>query len=291
MEIGLVTDSTCDLDYGVMKENEIEMVPLNIHFGEEVYKDIEEIKQDNFFKKMTEVEKLPTTSQPSVGAFKTKYDEMARRYDAVISIHLSSKLSGTCKSAIMAARQVDKTEIIVIDSLSASLGLGYLVLLAKKLIKEDKSPEEIELTLLEARKNISIYFIVNDLTYLEKGGRIGKAQAFLGSILNFYPILGLPGESGEVIPVEKTRGKKKITRKLVKLTEAELEDEKKSSLGLIHATERKHFTSFRNQLAQVLDRLNIEVKISENWISSVLGCHVGPTVYGIVIFKGEILEL
>lgn len=291
MKIGLVTDSACNLNPEILKKYMIEMIPLNIHFGEVVYKDIVDIKQEKFFDKLAVSEKLPTTSQPSVGYFLEKYKEMASNYDAVISIHLSSKLSGTYESAMIAARQIDNLQIKVIDTLSASLGIGFLVVLAAQLIKKDYKLDEVVNKVLEARNNISVYFIVNDLTYLQKGGRIGKAQAFLGSVLNFYPILGLPGDSGEVIPIEKVRGKKKITRKLVEITKKELKGEKNASLGLIHSTEMEYYNQFIKQIDDMINNIDIKYTKIEDWISAVLGCHVGPSVYGIVIFKGEILDL
>lgn len=292
MRIGLVTDSTCDLSPDLMHEYGIEMIPLNINFDDDhIYKDIIDINQEDFFNKLIEIEdKLPTTSQPAIGLFAEKYQEMAKKYDAIISIHLSGKLSGTCKSAMMAAKQIDDIKIEVIDSCSASLGIGYQVLLAMRLIDQGKNLQSIVENIKEAQKKIKIYFTVNDLSYLQKGGRIGKAQAFLGSVLNFYPILDIQGE-GEILPFEKIRGKKKIAKRLVELTLDELEGEEKASLGFVHALEMKHFEEFKNNLLSELEEKDLGFIQKSSWISSVLGCHVGPSVYGIVIIKGEMLDL
>jgi len=291
MRIGLVTDSTCDLSPVLLKELGIEMVPLTINFTEdEIYKDIIDISHQDFFQKLLKVEKLPTTSQPAIGWFVEKYQDMAKEYDAIISIHLSSKLSGTCESALMAAEQVNGVQIEVIDSTSASFGIGFQVLLAKRLIEEGMGINNIVKYIKDAQKNSEIFFTVNDLTYLQKGGRIGKAQAFLGSVLNFYPILNLHGGDGEILPLEKIRGKKKIVKHLVNLVLDELKGVEKATLGFVHASEMEHYNQFKSNLIEQLKEKEIDFIEMESWISAVIGCHVGPSVYGIVLLKGEILD-
>lgn len=291
MKIGLMADSTCDLSKVILERYNIKLVPLSIHFGETVYLDRVELGSEEFFAKLENSEELPTTSQPPIGIFVKKYEEMAAEYDAIISIHLSEKFSGTGKAARMAATQFDDLDIRVIDSRSVSLGTGYLVLLAARLISSGYGPDEIVEKIEKARDNIFIYFTVNDLSYLQKGGRIGKAQAFLGSILNVYPVLSLPGNSGEILPLEKARGKKKIIKRLVELAMEELEGVNNAWLGLIHGTNLDVFNIFKEMLKNRLsEKESFEYRMDVKWISSVLGCHVGPSVYGIVIFKGDFLK-
>ncbi len=291
MRIGLVTDSTCDLSPELLKELGIEMVPLTINFTEdEIYKDIININHQDFFQKLVQVEKLPTTSQPAIGWFVEKYQEMAKEFDAIISIHLSSKLSGTCESARMAAEQVNDVQVELIDSTSASFGIGFQVLLAKRLIEEGMEFKDIVKYIKDRQKNSKIFFTVNDLSYLQKGGRIGKAQAFLGSVLNFYPILNLVGGDGELLPLEKIRGKKKIVKRMVSLVLDELKGVEKATLGFVHASEMEHYNQFKSTLIEQLKEKKINYIEMESWISAVIGCHVGPSVYGIVILKGEILD-
>lgn len=292
MKIGLVTDSTCDLDPVLLNDYNIEMVPLIINFSEdEVYRDIIDIKQEGFFTKLSKVKKLPTTSQPSIGWFVEKYREMAKKYDGIISIHLAEKLSGTCKAARMAAQEIENISIEVIDSCSASLGLGYQVLMIKKLIDEGMEYSKIVKMIKDMQKNIRIFFTVNDLSYLQKGGRIGKAQAFLGSVLNFYPILNISEENGEILPLEKLRGKRKIVKRMVELAMREIKGEEKVSLGFVHASELEYYNMFKKELMSQMKESNINYLDLTGWISSVIGCHVGPSVYGIVILKGEYLGL
>lgn len=292
MNIGLVTDSTCDLEPNLLNDYNIEMVPLTINFTEdEVYKDIIDIKQKVFFQKLSKVEKLPTTSQPSIGLFVEKYREMADKYDVVISIHLASKLSGTYHAAKMAAKEIENLQIEIIDSSSASLGIGYQLLYAKRLIDEGMSFKEIVKRIKNIQRNLKIFFTVNDLTYLQMGGRLGKAQAFLGSVLNFYPVLGISEKNGEILPLEKVRGKRKIVKRMIELVMEEIKDEKDVSLGFVHGSELNYYDLFKENLFINLADSNINYIDMTSWMSSVIGCHVGPSVYGIVILKGESLGI
>lgn len=292
MKIGLVTDSTCDLSPEYLEKLEIEMVPLTINFNEEeMYKDIIDISQENFLEKLVQADNLPTTSQPAIGWFVEKYQEMSEKYDYIISIHLSGKLSGTCKSAMMAAQQVENVQVEVIDSNSASFGIAYQVLYAKQMIEKGMEIGEIVDNVKKLQENIRIYFTVNDLNYLQKGGRIGKAQAFLGSVLNFYPILHIKGGEGEILPYEKLRGKNKIAKRMIELALEEADGEEQLSLGFVHASEMKHYNKFKNDLLEQLSNRGFDYVEKESFISSVIACHVGPSVYGIVLVKGEKLDL
>ncbi len=292
MTIGLLVDSTCDLDQRVIKEYKIELIPLSINFGETIFLDRVEISSREFFDRLEESDELPTTSQPSIGMFAEKYREMAEKYEAIISIHISSKLSGTVESAQLAANQLDRVPIAVIDSNSASLGLGFLALLAARLIRKGLDFDEIVNQIKAARAGVSVYFTVNNLDYLEKGGRIGKAQAFLGSILNLYPILSLPGEAGEVLPLEKVRGKNKVKKRMVDLSLEGLKNENCAWLGFLHGTNMELFNSFKEEFTEELKkRKSLDYLLDSNWVSPVLGCHVGPSVYGIAILKGDFLKL
>lgn len=292
MKIGILTDSTCDLGPDLLERYGIEMVPLVINFSEEeVYRDKLDITNQEFFTKLVQAEKLPTTSQPAIGWFVDKYKEMVESYDAIISIHLAESLSGTCHSARMAANQVEDVRIEVIDSASASMGIGFQVLLARKLAEEGLEFEEIVERVKEMQKNLKIFFTVNDLSYLEKGGRIGKASAFLGSILNFYPILNISEKNGEILPIEKIRGKKKIVKRMLELAKEEIENLEEVTLGFLHGSDLEYFDLFRRELLDYLEEKNISYSEKTDWISSVIGCHTGPTVYGVVLFKGVKLDL
>ncbi|MGP3777749.1 DegV family protein [Halanaerobium saccharolyticum] len=289
--IALVTDSTCDLPAEILAKYQIEIVPLTVHFEEDTYYDKVDLDSEEFYKMMESAADLPTTSQPSVGLFMDKYQKLAEEYDQVISIHLSSALSGTCESARLAAAQLDDLNVEIIDSKSTSTGLGFMVLLAAKMIKEGKNLEEIKDKILKEREKITIYFTVNELSYLEKGGRIGKAQAFLGSIFNFNPILELSAATGEITPKEKIRGYKKTNQKMIDLALNAAEGSEKVNFAYIYGKDSDNYQQLKELFeADLKAQDNFEYQLLENKIGTVLSSHTGPLVYGIVIYRGELLS-
>ncbi|ODS50162.1 MAG: degV family protein [Halanaerobium sp. 4-GBenrich] len=288
--IAIVTDSTCDLPAEFMEKYSIEFVPLIVHFKEDTYYDKIDLDSDKLFSMMENSDELPTTSQPSVGLFIEKYQKLAAEYDQIISIHISSALSGTLESARLAAQQVEDIAVEVIDSKSTSSGLGFLVLLAAEMIESGKSVEEIKEILSVEREKLTIYFTVNELTYLEKGGRIGKAQAFLGSIFNFNPILELSTEVGEITPKEKIRGYKKTNQKMIELALEAAGNSDQVNFAYVYGEESDNFLQFKELFAAELQKQNqYKYNILENKIGTVLSSHTGPLVYGIVIYRGELL--
>ncbi|MFW5979453.1 MAG: DegV family protein [Halanaerobium sp.] len=288
--IALVTDSTCDLPADILKKYKIEIVPLTVHFEEDTYYDKIDLNSEEFYKMMESAAELPTTSQPSVGLFMDKYQKLSEEYNQVISIHLSSALSGTCESARLAAAQLDNLEVEIIDSKSTSSGLGFMVLLAAQMIKEGKKLREIKEAVLKEREKLTIYFTVNELTYLEKGGRIGRAQAFLGSIFNFNPILELSAATGEITPQGKIRGYKKTNQKMVNLALETAAGSENVNFAFFYGKDSDNYEQFKYLFQTELDsQSNLNYHILENKIGTVLSSHTGPLVYGIVIYRGELL--
>ena len=289
--IALVTDSTCDLPEDILKEHQVEVVPLTVHFGDDTYYDKIDLKSEEFYKMMEESSELPTTSQPSVGLFLDKYKKLTEEYNQIISIHLSSSLSGTCEAAKLAASQTGEAEIEVIDSKATSTGLGFLVLLAAKMIEKGKDLNEIKSKIMQERDNLTIYFTVNELSYLEQGGRIGKTQAFLGNIFNFNPILELSSETGEIIAKEKIRGYKKTNKRLIELALEATRDSKNINFAYLYGKNSDNFKQFQDFFEKELNEQNrFKYNLISNRIGSVLTSHTGPLVYGIVIYRGELLE-
>lgn len=289
--IALVTDSTCDLPAEIMDEYPIEMVPLTVQFDEDTYYDKVDLESEEFYSMMESASELPTTSQPSVGLFIDKYQKLAADYDQVISIHISSALSGTCESARLAAAQVEGIEVEVVNSKLTSTGLGFMVLLAAEMIKAGKDLAEIKQTILNERENIDIYFTVNELTYLKKGGRIGKAKAFLGSVLNLNPILELSPSTGEITPKDKVRGYKKTNKKMIDLAIKAVEDSKEVNFAYLYGRDNENFEQFKSLFeAELESQTKFKYKIFANRIGAVLTSHTGPLVHGIVIYRGELLR-
>ncbi len=290
MKTAVVTDSTCDLprEFFDTREN-LFKVPLKVHFGEDSYYDGEDISSREFFDKLQTDSRHPSTSQPSMGEFLEKYQKISRDYDRVISLHISGKLSGTIESATLAAREVEDLEVKIVDSYSTTLGLGFLVKLALQLIDSGREIEEIIKILEETRNKVDVYFTVSDLSFLQKGGRIGRAQAFLGSILNFHPLLSLPGSEGEVVPLEKVRGRKRMKEKFSQIIKDKLTGEQAAWLAFLHGEAEERGQELKEYVLQEEEVKKTELEVSDTIISPVLGCHAGPSVYGIAVVTGEIL--
>ncbi|MGM0419747.1 MAG: DegV family protein [Bacillota bacterium] len=280
MNIGLLTDSTSDLPKNLIEKYDIQIIPLNVNFGEDTYIDGVDITPEAFFDKTENSSIIPQTSMPSVGKFINKYQEMAKKYDAIISIHLSEGLSGTLNSAKMAAKQIKEAEIYPIDSSSISLGLGFQVLLAAKLIQAGESVNSIKTQLEQAKDNLFLYFTVEDLTYMKEGGRIGKAQAFIGGILKINPIISISTKTGQVEPLDKTRGKKRTMQKMLDIAKQKLKNSNSAWLGFAHGNRENDMVKFKDDLLEISNtQLNIETEIFTTRISATLGCHVGPSVF------------
>lgn len=281
-KIKIVTDSTCDLPSQLVNENNIAVVPLKIHFGEQTYYEGIDLTPDTFYDKLKGAEVLPTTSQPSPGDFVKVYEEYAQQgFTHIISIHISSKLSGTYQSAFIAKGLVeDKIKVEVIDSHYVTLGLGLLVLEAAEMVKGGKSFEAAIQHVNFLREKVKLYFMVDTLEFLQKGGRIGKASSLIGSLLNIKPILTLI--EGEVHPFEKVRGQSKALDRLVDIIEqlpsTGLE---KVRCAIVHSQSLETAEKVKEIL---LNNLGLaEIEISE--IGAVVGTHVGPGAIGIIIIK------
>jgi len=271
--IKIVIDSTADMPSALVQEYGITVVPLNVHFGTEVFRDSIEISADEFYKRLASSPKLPTTSQPTVGDFLEVYQELSNTTDEIVSIHVSDKLSGTLNSANQAKGQyTGNARIEVVDSEHVSMGLGMVAIAASKAAQGGATIEDV---VKEAKQTISkVQFVglVDTLEYLEKGGRIGKAQALVGSILRLKPLLTV--KNGEVHPLEKIRTRSKGIDRLCDIVK---EHAPLESLAVV-------YTTTPDDAAQLADRLRPLVPSGDIPISQVgpvVGTHAGPGVLGI----------
>lgn len=279
--IRIVTDSTSDIPAEMREALSIEMVPLKVHFGEEAYLDGVTISPEEFYHKLPKAQRLPTTSQPSPLDFLEVYNRLAADPDtAVISIHLSSSLSGTYQSACMAKSMMEReADITVVDSRTASYGIGLLAVAAARAAKAGKTREEIVRHIKELRSRMSLYFLVDTLEYLHKGGRIGKAGAVLGSLLNIKPILTVD-DSGGVTSVDKIRGFKKAMSRIIELL-------KERHQGPVHVTVAHADTPRHAEELSALIREHFEVEeMMHTTIGPVIGAHVGGGTVGVFMVPG-----
>ena len=269
-KFAFITDSTAYLDKAYAEAHHIKVVPLNLHWGEELFKDNVDITADAFYTRLAKADKLPTTSQPSAGEFLEAYEEVAPQADEIIVPLISSGISGTVDSAMMAAKEFTKKPVHVIDSKVTSAGLALLV---KALVKSAESGANVKdlLQLADAIiKDSRLFFVVDTLKFLHMGGRIGGASALLGSALDLKPILTLTPE-GKIDAQEKVRTKKKALARMVELA-VEKADSKPSYVGVIHAQAEQDAESVRAEVEKKINCVELETYV----ISPVIGTHTGP---------------
>ncbi len=269
--VRIVTDSTADLTPEQQRAAGITVVPLNVHFGDQVFRDHVDLSTDEFFRRLKASSQLPRTSQPSVGAFEEAYRKLREGGDDIVSVHLSSKVSGTYNSALMAAQSVGDGKIEVVDSLSTSMALGFMALEGAKMARAGRDRQAVAECLQGLVPKARVICVVDTLTYLERGGRIGKARALLGSLLNVKPILQL--KDGEVVPLGRARGRPQALTRLVELLER---DGKVSQLAIMHGAAKADADQLRERVASSYPGVYIEL----TEIGAVLGTHTGPGVIG-----------
>lgn len=278
-KIRVVTDSGADLSPDLAARHGIKIVPLAITFGSERFKDGVDLSKEAFFERLATAKEMPFTTQPSPADFAAAYEALkAEGAEHIISIHLSSSMSGTFQSATIGAGQVEGVQVHFFDSLSPSLGVGYLVLEAAKMAAGGASPEAILEHVKELRAKQKIYFTVDTLEYLAKNGRIGKAQAFLGGVLNIKPVLTIT-DDGYVGPFAKVRGKKKALDTII---EAVVEHTKGQPFKgcIVHAMVEEDALALRDRLLERLPGSEIMVDI----LGPTIGTHVGHGAMGVIAF-------
>ncbi len=276
----VITDSTADLPESILKEYNIEMVPLKVHFGEEQFLDWVDLKPDNFYDKLQKSDILPRTSQPSPADFVEKYKEKDQN-EVIFSIHISSQLSGTYQSAMMAKDMLPDMDIVVVDTKLGSIAHGMVVLEVARAVKEGKSKEDIVSLIDYLLGNIKLIFMVATLEYLQKNGRIGKAQALLGGLLKMKPILTLV--DGIVTPRDKVRGQQKALDRLISLCLEEYGSDKPVQVAVLHGNVVEEALKVKEMVEKNFN--NGEIIITE--LGAVIGSHIGPGAVGVVMYHKQ----
>ncbi len=290
----VVTDSTADLPADVVRRLGITVVPLSVLFEQQVFKDGIDLHPDQFYRRLQSSPRLPTTSPPSRGEFREAYSRLVGTGD-IVSIHISSKLSETLKRAQDAVKESreefaairkeaglpGEPEIRLVDSWFTSIGLGMIVVMAARMARRGVRPDELVARLTSIRKRGRLLFVVDTLDYLQKGGRIGRAQALLGTLLGIKPILHL--DKGEVAPLDKVRGGRKAQPKLIELIRKGIDPERPIMVAVAHASAPKWGGRLRELVQQ-----NFKVlELLESEIGPIVGTHVGPGCVGAYVFQPE----
>jgi DegV family protein with EDD domain len=257
-----------------VQQHGITVLPCYVLVDDQTFKDGVEIKPDDFYRLLQAEGRFPTTAQPTVADFQEVYRDLAGQGDQVLSIHVSGKLSGTLNSAEQAKASLDGEEIEIVDSQLASIPLGLAVLAAATTASEGGSLQEVA---EKVRQGLSLHhglFALDTLEYLHKGGRIGKARAFMGSVLHVKPILRL--QDGEAHPVERPRNRERAMRRLVELA-SELAPVRR--LAVIHSTDPDRMATLKQDLTGLLPA----DQIIEARFGSTLGTYIGPDALGVAV--------
>jgi DegV family protein with EDD domain len=273
--VAVVTDSTSDLSFEVADAHDITIVPLNVHFGDEVFRDQVDITTDEFMARMAETNTLPTTSQPSIGAFETAFREVAETHNEIVCVVLSSKLSGTYQSAQIAAMNVAETiKVELVDTLNVTYGLGFQVLRAAELASSGQDAATIASTLRSELGHYHVVFFSETLEHLRRGGRIGKAAQLVGSLLQLRPLLRI--DEGQVVPFERTRTRGKAIDALAAFAGSVGVPEE---IAVIYNTTPDD----ARKLAHKVATLTPEHDVIIAQLGPVIATHIGPDVLGIIV--------
>ncbi len=281
--ISIVTDSTADIPVELVEALGITVIPLTIHHRDKMYLDRVDLTNEEFYDILRETDKLPTTSQPAPTEFISTYQALHDQgAETIFSIHLSGQLSGTVNGARMAAQTLGAHyDIRVFDSLSATLGLGLLVTIAARQSQAGKSADDISEFLVQAIQKLKIYFLLDSLDNLEKGGRIGRASYLVGSILNIKPLLVL--SNGEISVHKKIRGNKG-NRALNELARSAL-NEIDANRPLYANIGYNNNRASADALVSLLEKDLAADELAYFQVGSVVSTHIGLGAVGIAFFQ------
>jgi len=270
MTIKVVTDSSADLPAQLVEELGVTVVPLYVRFGEEVYRDRVDISEDEFYQRLLHDPVHPSTTQPTPQDFADVYQKLSKEADGIISIHISGKLSGTCSSALQGKELIGKScPIEVVDSQTLTMGLGMIAVAASDMAKAGKSLPQVVEEVKQLIPTIHLLGLLDTLKYLALGGRIGKAKALLGSILNVKPVLML--KDGEVVPAGQVRTRAKGIDRLFEFAKSakDIQD-----LAVVYNTTPDEAQALAERIGSVFPKERIRLAR----LGPVLGVHCGPGI-------------
>ncbi|MGM0368698.1 MAG: DegV family protein [Actinomycetota bacterium] len=272
--IAIVTDSTSDIPNKLIKEYNIAVVPLTVNFEDESYIDDGiSLTINEFYEKLSKSDKIPKSSQPSPGDFIKVYSNLFKTHDTIISIHISAKLSATINSAMLATKEFPKKDIHIVDSFAAHAPLGMIVLKAASLNKEGASKDKIIKAIDDIKKKVKAFILPKNLENLTKGGRIGKVQNLISSILDLKPILTLD-PYGEIILSKITRGWEHAKSEVIQLMENMVDTNKKIQVIISNANAADDVSDMETRIREKFR----DVELSKIKIGITVGTHVGTGI-------------
>ena len=269
-KIAIITDSTAYLPQDVIEKYDIKVAPLTVIFGEESFRDGVDLSPTEFYTRLQNSEVMPTTSQVTIGVFNEMFEQLHQEGHQILVVTISGELSGTVESARQAAQLLPEAQIEVVDSLTTTIGVGLIVLAAAGVAATGGSLAECKQAAEQARDRTNLAFAVDTLEFLHRGGRIGGAKRWMGTMLNIKPILTIA--DGKVAPLEQVRTRKKSIRRLVDILAAEVAGKSKLILAVAHANTPEDAQSL---LSIAEGRLQPHSSMITE-LSPVIGTHVGP---------------
>ena len=277
----IVLDSTSDFPDAHESYANMRVVPLYVLFGEESFRDHVDMPAEAFYERLAAATELPTTAQPTPQDFLTAYEELAG-YERIWSLQLTSKLSGTFQSATLAAAEVEGDRVRVVDTETASLACAMLALAIQRRLERGTTDEEIEALVERFKGDCGVVFTVATLAYLQKGGRIGRAQAMAGTLLNVKPILSIA--DGVVAPVTKVRGRQKALEEFAMMFTESTDDVPGLRVGIAHANAPEWVDVLTDLVVRARPQAEIELVRS---LGAVVGTHAGPGAVGFFWFQDD----
>jgi fatty acid kinase fatty acid binding subunit len=275
----IVLDSTADLPDAADRFPNWRVVPLYVRFGDESLRDGVDIDPTEFYARLRESSVFPTTSQPTPGDFLSCYGELAG-YERIFSLHVSARVSGTFASAVAAAEELGDGRVRPIDTETASAAIGMLALAIQRRLERGTTDDEIDALLDRYRRQSGLLFTVDTLEFLARGGRIGKAAAFAGTLLHVKPILSI--RDGEVVPVKRVRGERKAFAELAEALETQTRDEPEFKLAVAHAAAPERAAELEALVREQRPRAELELVVT---LGAVIGAHAGPGTLALFWFR------
>lgn len=281
-KIAIVTDSTAYLPDNLLEQYKIIVTPQVLIWGDETFRDGVDILPDEFYKRLETAKVMPSTSQVAIVTMKDTFERLLHKGFDVLGIFISAKLSGTMQSAIQAKEMLGKAakKIAFVDSNATSMAMGFHVLTAARAAQSGAGLAECAQAAEEAQKHTGVYFVVDTLEFLRRGGRIGGATAMLGSALNLKPLLAL--EDGRIEAVEKIRTKGKALERMVEIVAEKIAGRTPVRLATLHA-------NAESEARLLLESASVRLNPVEKYLTSVspvIGTHAGPGTVGLAYMAG-----
>ena len=276
-KVAIVTDGASSLTPAQGIQYGLQVAPVYVNFGEKTYLSGVNLDAKEFYSLLRASKNLPSTAQPTAQDFIDIYEKLAEEAEEIVTVVISHEMSATLQSALMAKEQFTKIPVHVIDTESVSMGLGMIAMAAARAAAEGRNAQEVIQLVERVKQNLNIFFTVETLEYLYKGGRIGGATAFLGSALNIKPVLYV--KDGRIEPLERVRTRKRAIARLIELVEEKV-GRKETHFAILHCEVEDEAREFGEQLKAKFNCAEVDVFEA----GPVIGTHAGPGTVGVAFY-------